>query len=111
MVWASAVAKGIVWAVDNGARVIDLSLTIPATSTSLREAMRCAREHDVVLVATGNSITSSYVYPACYPEVISAGALCPDGTLWEGSKRGDWVAVYAPGAEILPTLPGNGYGW
>lgn len=112
MVWPSTVAKGIIWATDNGAKVINMSLALPTASESLNEAIQYAWGHGVVLVAaSGNYVTSVHVYPASYPEVIAVGATNPDGTLWVGSNYGDWIDAYAPGFEIYSTMPQNSYGY
>jgi len=112
MVWPSDIAKGIVWAVDNGASIINMSLLVPASSPVLEEAVDYAWSRGVVLIAAaGNNIKSIPVYPACYPKVIAVAATDIDGSLWAGSNYGDWVDVYAPGVEIYSTLPGNEYGY
>jgi thermitase len=112
LVWASNLAKGIVWAVDNGAKVINMSLVIPTSSPNLEQAIHYAWSKGVVLVAgAGNGIKSIPVYPAYYPEVIAVAATDVDGNLWSKSNYGDWVRAYAPGVEIYSTLPGNHYGY
>jgi thermitase len=109
MVWPSNVAKGIVWAVDHGARVINMSLTMPTDSPKLAEAVKYAAEHKVIMLAAAGNRISSKTYPAAYPEVIAVGAINADGTLWVGSQTSDKVDVYAPGSEIYSTVPGNKY--
>jgi thermitase len=110
--WASAVAEGIVWATDNGAKVINMSLILPSSSPALEEAIDYAWSKGVVLTAgAGNNIKSIPVYPAAYPEVIAVAATDPGGGLWSRSNCGDWVDAYAPGVEIYSTLPGNHYGY
>ncbi len=112
MVWSSTVAKGIVWAVDNGAKVINLSLAIPTKSEVLEKAIEYAWNKGAVVVAgAGNNVKGVPMYPACYPEVIAVAAIDAEGSLWTKSNDGDWVDVYAPGAEIYSTLPGNNYGY
>lgn len=112
MVWASVVAKGIVWAVDNGAGIINMSLAIPAPSPALEEAVHYAWSHGVVIIAAaGNTGSLVPTYPAFFPNVIAVAATDINGDLWEKSNRGDWVDIYAPGAEIYSALPGNEYGY
>jgi thermitase len=112
MVWASAAAEGIVWAADNGAKVINMGFFVPASSPALEQAIDYAWSRGVVLVAAaGNEIKSSPIYPAYYPEVIAVAATDVSGNLWSKSNYGDWVDVYAPGVEIYSTLPGNNYGY
>ena len=111
-VWPSTVAEGIIWAVDNGASIINMSVLVPSPSSALEEAVDYAWSRGVVLVAAaGNDSNSIPVYPACYPRVIGVAATDIDGSLWVGSNYGDWVGVCAPGVEIYSTLPGNAYGY
>ena len=112
VVWPSAVAKGIIWAVDNGAKVINMSLVIPTSSPALEQAIDYAWSKGVVLVAgAGNGIKSIPMYPAYYTKVIAVAATDVDGNVWAKSNYGDWVDVYAPGVEIYSTLPGDNYGY
>jgi thermitase len=109
MVWPSNAAKGIVWAVDHGARVINMSFAIPTGSDKLAEAVKYAAEHGVILVAASGNHVKSLTYPAAYPEVIAVAALNPDSTPWAGSSDNARVDAYAPGVEIYSTVPGNRY--
>ena len=112
MVWPSTIAKGIVWSVDNGAKIINMSLFLPASSSSLEEAVDYAWAEGVVLIAAaGNDMRSIPTYPASYPKVIAVAAMDAGGSLWKGSNYGDWVDAYAPGVKIYSTLPGNEYGY
>ncbi|KZM52887.1 peptidase S8 [Geobacillus stearothermophilus] len=104
------VAKGIRWAVDHGAKVINLSLGNYQPSSVLEEAIRYADAHDVVLVAaSGNDSTSQPSFPAAYPEVISVGAVNPDLSYALYSNYGDYVDVVAPGTNIASTFTGHRY--
>lgn len=104
------VAKGIRWAVDHGAKVINLSLGNYQPSSVLEEAIRYADQHDVVLVAaSGNDSTSQPSFPAAYPEVISVGAIDPDLSYALYSNYGDYVDVVAPGTNIASTFAGHRY--
>lgn len=104
------VAKGIRWAVDHGAKVINLSLGNYQTSTLLQEAVRYAYDHDVVLVAaSGNDRSSQPSFPAAYPEVLSVGAINPDGSSAEYSNYGTYLDVVAPGTNIPSTFLGHHY--
>jgi len=112
MVWASTAAEGIVWAVDNGAKVINMGFFVPSPYPALEQAVDYAWSRGVVLVAAaGNGIKSVPVYPAYYPEVIAVAATDVGGNLWSRSNYGDWVDAYAPGVDIYSTFPGNNYGY
>jgi type VII secretion-associated serine protease mycosin len=106
----SDVATGIVWAVDHGARVINLSLGGPQPSALLHAAVQYAVNRDVVVVvAAGNTGDNTPQYPAAFPEVIAVGATDPAGKLVDFSTYGDWLDVAAPGFDITSTWPGGDY--
>jgi len=111
---AIVVAKGVRWAVDHGARVINLSLGGNGSSTPLAAALDYAFAKDVVVVAcTGNNSTSSSPkvwYPAREPGVIAvAGMERDDKALWSGSITGAETVVTAPATELVGARPNNGY--
>ena len=108
-VWPSTAAKGIVWAVDHGAKVINMSFVTPTGSSKLADAVKYAAEHDVILVAASGNRVNSLTYPAAYPGVIAVAALNPDSTLWSGSNAKARIDAYAPGVNIYSTVPGNDY--
>ncbi len=109
---SETVAKGIVWAVDNGAKVVNISLTITKPSLALENAVNYAWDKGAIIVAAaGNNFGSTPVYPAAYPNVIAVAATDKDDRLPRWSNRGDWVSLGAPGVDIYSILPGNGYGY
>jgi len=109
---AGAVAKGIIWAVDNGAKVINISLELSQASLELEKAVDYAWASGVVVVtAAGNYGGGQPAYPARYENCIAVAATRQDDTLAPLSNHGDWVDVAAPGFNICSTLPGNNYGY
>ena len=106
----TVIAAGIVWAVDHGARVINMSLGGPGTSPPLTDALAYAARKDVVVVAAaGNSGTTTLFYPAADPTVLSVAGTTTADTAYSWSNYGSWVDVAAPGCNIAPALHG-GYG-
>ncbi|GAB7386729.1 hypothetical protein BSNK01_05650 [Bacillaceae bacterium] len=104
------IAKGIIWATDHGAKVINMSLGNYQPSSVLKEAVAYAYERDVVLVAaTGNDDTDQPGYPAAYPEVLAVSAIGFDGSRAEFSNYGDYVDVVAPGVDVASTYPDEQY--
>jgi thermitase len=107
----SVVASGIIWAVDHGARVINLSLAMTA-SPDLEEAVDYAWSRGAVLVAAaGNKGTSEPSYPAYYENCLAVAGTNENNTLALLSSYGDWVDVAAPGFNIYSELPENQYGY
>jgi thermitase len=108
----SALAEGIVWAVNNGARVINISIELKESTPELKEAVDYAWNSGVVIVAAaGNDGDSQPVYPAAYENCIAVTAIREDGTLAPLANHGDWVDVAAPGFNIYAILPDNAYGY
>ncbi len=108
----SALAEGIVWAVENGAQVINISIEMQEPSPMLREAIDYAWENGAIIIAAaGNGGSSLPVYPACYDNCIGVTALKDNGELAPLANYGDWVDAAAPGFNIYSTLPGDEYGY
>lgn len=104
--------KGIIWAVDNGANVINISIEIKETSPELEAAINYAWENGAVIVAAaGNSGSQDPVYPAYYQNCISVTAIKEDMSLSPLSNKGNWINIAAPGYKIYSTLPGDSYGF
>ena len=108
----SSVADGIVWAADNGASVISMSLGGSAYSLALEDAVNYAWNHGVVVVAAaGNSGDTSPHYPAYYENAIAVVATDANDQVASFSTRGAWTDIGAPGVGILSTLVGSNYGY
>jgi type VII secretion-associated serine protease mycosin len=106
------IAAGIVWAVDQGADIVNLSLGGEESSEVLQASIKYAAERGVLVVAAaGNSGFGSNapVYPAAYEESIAVAATGPDGSATAFSNSGAYVDVAAPGFAILSTAPSNTY--
>lgn len=110
----SDIARGIVWATDNGAKIINISLGSPGDGQTLHDAVRYATSRNVLVVAAaGNCGQSSPVcsginqpdYPAAYPEVVAVGATTTEDVIASFSTQGSEIAVAAPGVRILSTTP------
>lgn len=106
------VAQGIMWAVDNGASIINVSLEFRESSVLLERAVDYAWSHGALVVAAaGNDAAAEPIYPACYENCIAVGATGRYDELAPLSNYGDWVDVVAPGHDIYSALPGNKYGY
>ena len=108
--WNSDIATGIYYAVNNGAKIINMSLGSSSPSTTLKNAIDYAVANNVLVVAAaGNSSSYTYSsYPASYSNVVSVAASDEDGYKAYFSNWGK-VDITAPGDSILSSLPGNKY--
>ncbi|GAA4090040.1 type VII secretion-associated serine protease mycosin [Actinomadura miaoliensis] len=115
-----AVARGIRYAADHGADVINLSLGKDDENPKEREAIAYAIGKGVVVVsAVGNDGESKkrldrdgfapYSYPAAYPGVIAVAATDPDHGRAAYSNRNYSVLLSAPGTAIPVAAPGGDY--
>ena len=104
------ILKGIDWAAAHGARVINMSFAGPA-DPAIHRSLDAARKKGIVLVAAaGNAgAKSPPLYPAADPNVIAVSATDAENKLFEQSNRGTYIAVAAPGAQILVAAPDSGY--
>ncbi len=108
----SWVTNGIIWASDNGAEVINLSLGGNSSSTTLRDAIRYAWNKGVVITAAaGNSNNRRALYPAYYNESIAVAATDQNDKKASFSSYGTWVDVAAPGVNIISTTGGDYQTW
>lgn len=113
----SVMDDAILYAADNGARVIALSLSV-GSSTAIDDALEYAYDTMGVLVvnATGND-DGPVGYPATNADVLAVGATDDDDVRAEnppltwGSNFGPQVEVVAPGVNIMSTTLGDTYGF
>jgi len=97
------VAEGVVWAVDHGADIINLSLGGDDPQSELEEAIENANIHGVMVVAaSGNDgYTDRISYPARYDGVIAVGSSNQANQVSSFSNRGPGLDIVAPGEGIL----------
>jgi hypothetical protein len=120
-----AIARGIIYAVDHGARVIALPLD-PGTagltgqgnpvaaggSQAERTAVAYALHRNVVLVAPAGDDGQGprlVDYPAAYGGVIAVGAVTRNGQVASFSSRHSYVSLTAPGVGLAAAVPPGGY--
>jgi subtilisin family serine protease len=95
--------QSMIFALDKGARVINMSWGSETDSGFFNDAISYARQRGAVLVAAaGNEPTGRPIYPAAIPEVVAVAALGTDGAFWDQSNFGSFVKLAAPGVANMP---------
>lgn len=102
------VARGVIYAMLSGAKVINFSMGWPQSRDSefMRAVIAEAQSRGILVVAAaGNDSTRALLRPCAYPGVICVGASGPDGAPAHFSNHGSGVDLTAPGTNILSTYP------
>ncbi len=95
--------------VNNGAKVINMSLGGSGSSNAEKNALQSAADTGVLLIAaSGNDGDSTMSYPASYDSVMAVGALDSNNQHAEFSQYTSQVEISAPGEAILSTVAGDG---
>lgn len=108
----AVVAAGIRYTVDNGAKVLNVSLTVFADAPEIKQAVEYAQSKDVLVVAAaGNKREDGNPtpYPAAYPGVLGVGSIDINGAQAPDSQSGDYVDLVAPGVKVTGCVPGSGH--
>jgi subtilisin family serine protease len=105
-----AIITGLEWALNKGARVINMSFAGPY-DPMLALAMKRASEKGAVLIAAvGNAGPNSPpLYPGADPRVIGVTAVDENDQLYKGANIGAQVALAAPGVEVMVPAPAESY--
>jgi subtilisin family serine protease len=104
------VIKGLNWATDRGARVINMSFAGPFDPALARLIADARVKGAIMIAASGNAGPKSPpLYPAADPNVIAVAATDAEDRLFAKSVRGRHIAISAPGVDILTSSAGGGY--
>lgn len=102
-------ARGIRFAVANGAGVIFIGVAGPHDSAAIADAVRFAYENGVAVIApAGNN--GDIQFPARYREVLSVGAVDASGRRAYYSPTEGPVDIYAPGGDMRQGVDVNADG-
>jgi serine protease len=110
---AITIARGIRFAVDHGAKIINLSLNFETSVTAgeipeLVDAIDYARRRGSLIVAgAGNTSSDSVAYPSLGPNVLAIGATTEHGCLASYSNYGAGLDLVAPGGGRDAALTGD----
>ena len=107
----SDIVRAIYYAVDHGARVINMSFSTTTPSISLAAALEYAEIHDVICIASGgNAGKTETVYPAANDGGFGVGSTDAQDHRSTFSDYGSLsVRMAAPGEALITTYPGNNY--
>lgn len=108
---AFVIAEAVSYAADNGADVVNLSLSSPQQSEILADTIEdVAEERGVAVVAAaGNDGATTLEYPAANEEAIAVTSVGSTEQKSDFANYGLWVDVAAPGEDIESTVPINDY--
>jgi serine protease len=99
------IAQGILYAIEKGAKVINMSLGGYFNSPILEDAVKKAIDAGITVVAAaGNDSTDMYSIPASYEGVISVGATDSKNQLAQFSNYGPSVDLVAPGVDVYSSV-------
>lgn len=109
------IAKGVIYAADNGANVINLSLGGVYTEVLANAIKYATKRGSIVVMAAGNQGASEPIYPAALATNwgIAVGAVDSNNYMADFSNRAGSNSylnyVVAPGVDIYSTVPDNNY--
>lgn len=96
-----SLARGIKWAVDNNADIINISIGYTHTSANLENSVLYACQKGVIVIsASGNNGSNKLLFPAAIQGVIPVAASNKDGEIWRDSNYNSNTFL-APGDNIL----------
>jgi subtilisin family serine protease len=106
------VASGLVWAVDNGARLVNMSLQFYAFNPIFQQAVQYAHAQGALMVAaTGNNGNTNVAAPARWNETIAVAATDNRDVRASFSNFGPEVDISAPGVNVWSLSTGSGYAY
>ncbi len=104
------VIKSLDFAVSNRAQVINMSFAGPRDKAIQRSLAAAAAKGIVLVAAAGNGgAKSPPLFPAADKNVIAVSATDQSDRLFPASNRGGYIAISAPGVDILSAAPGGKY--
>ena len=107
--WYSDIAAGIIYAADNGAQVINLSLGGEPPSDLLSSAVDYAHNHGALVIAAAGNSGGAVLYPAAYDPVLAVAATNENDQRPVFSNFGSAVDLAAPGTNIYSTWYRSNY--
>lgn len=108
--YLSDILRAVYRAVQNNAKILNMSFSLPLYSSELKQAVNYADRNGVISVASvGNSSSNQLVYPAAFENVIGVASTSNSDQRSSFSNFGQGVWVAAPGEGIVTTYPYGAY--
>ncbi len=104
------ILKGLDYAVEHGAQIVNMSFAGPKDPMIERGIAATAARGILLVAAAGNAgAKSPPLYPAANPNVIAVSGTDAQDRLFAASNRGNYIAIAAPGADIFLPAPDEKY--
>jgi subtilisin family serine protease len=103
------IAEGIRWAVEHGAKVINMSFAQYTAGDAMRAAVEEAVAADVVLVAGSGNDHKQVAFPAALPGVIAVGSVDRNNKAASFSNFGEQLDVVTYGTAMTVARPHDAY--
>ncbi len=105
-----AVLKSLDWAVSRGARVVNMSFAGPEDPLLGRAIASAVKQGAIVVAAAGNGGPDAKpAYPGAFADVIAVSATDSADKLYDKANRGAYIAIAAPGVDIVAPAPKGAY--
>jgi subtilisin family serine protease len=104
------IVKGLEWAVAQGAKIINMSFAGPRDPI-LQQAIKKLSDDGIILIAAAGNAgpKSPPLFPGADANVIAVSATDMDDKVYKNANRGKYIAIAAPGVDILVPAPDGGY--
>lgn len=103
------IIRGLDYAIQHGAKIINMSFAGPR-DPALAQELQVAREKGVLIIAAAGNAgpKSPPLYPGADPNVMAVTATDEHDRLFAGANQGAYIAVAAPGVDVLVPAPNSG---
>lgn len=108
----ATITNGLQFAINAGAKVVNLSLSSTYDFKTLHQLIQQARSRGIVVIsAAGNDSSDKKYFPAAYSEGTGIGATDTQDYKASFSNYNGYISLSAPGVDIYSNWKGGGYGW
>ena len=105
-----AVYKSLEWSADNDVRLINMSFAGPNDPAMHRFLDAAYRKNIILVAAAGNAgPNAGPLYPGSNSDVIAVTATDSNDIVFKMANHGDYIAIAAPGVDIMAAAPGDSY--